>query len=81
MMKASAGHALSAAGHRSGAVSFRVSRPTADGSEERFPISAMRRTPSFVNLASLPLMGKGAYIADLVAMIGSIDVVLGEIDR
>lgn len=39
------------------------------------------RTPSYVNLASLALMGKGAYIADLVAMIGSIDVVLGEIDR
>lgn len=39
------------------------------------------RAPSFVNLASLPLMAKGGFIADLVAVIGSIDIVLGEIDR
>jgi NADH-quinone oxidoreductase subunit D len=39
------------------------------------------RTPSFVNLASLPLLGKDVFIADLVAIIGSIDIVLGEIDR
>ncbi len=39
------------------------------------------RTPSYVNLASLPNMSKGLLIADLVAIIGSIDIVLGEIDR
>lgn len=39
------------------------------------------RTPSYVNLASLPTMAKGTFVADLVAMIGSIDIVLGEIDR
>ncbi len=39
------------------------------------------RGPSFVNLQSLPVMAKGRYIADLVAMIGSIDIVLGEVDR
>ncbi|MGB3714024.1 MAG: NADH dehydrogenase (quinone) subunit D [Candidatus Promineifilaceae bacterium] len=39
------------------------------------------RTPSYVNLASLPILGKGVFIADLVAIIGSIDIVLGEIDR
>jgi NADH-quinone oxidoreductase subunit D len=39
------------------------------------------RTPSFVNLASLPIMGKDVFVADLVAIIGSIDIVLGEIDR
>ena len=39
------------------------------------------RTPSYVNLASLPMMGRGSFVADLVAMIGSIDIVLGEIDR
>ena len=39
------------------------------------------RTPSYVNLASLPHMGKGGYVADLVSIIGSIDIVLGEIDR
>ena len=39
------------------------------------------RTPSYVNLASLPNMGKGGFLADLVAIIGSIDIVLGDIDR
>ena len=39
------------------------------------------RTPSYVALASLPHMSKGTYVADLVAIIGSTDIVLGEIDR
>ncbi len=39
------------------------------------------RGPSYVNLASLPLMANGRFVADLVAVIGSIDIVLGEIDR
>ncbi|HSH03670.1 MAG TPA: NADH dehydrogenase (quinone) subunit D [Anaerolineae bacterium] len=39
------------------------------------------RTPSYVNLASLPFLSKGTFIADVVAIIGSIDIVLGEIDR
>jgi NADH-quinone oxidoreductase subunit D len=39
------------------------------------------RAPSFVNLASLPQMAKGLFVADLVSIIGSIDIVLGEIDR
>ncbi len=39
------------------------------------------RAPSYVNLAALPALSKGVFIADLVAIIGSIDIVLGEIDR
>jgi len=39
------------------------------------------RAPSYVNLAALPFMSKGSFLADLVAIIGSIDIVLGEIDR
>jgi NADH-quinone oxidoreductase subunit D len=39
------------------------------------------RTPSYVHLASLPHMSKGAFVADVVAVIGSVDIVLGEIDR
>ncbi len=39
------------------------------------------RPPSFVNLQSLLTMCKGNMIADVVAVIGSLDIVLGEIDR
>lgn len=39
------------------------------------------RSPSFINLQALPLMVEGKMIADVIAAIGSIDIVLGEIDR
>ncbi len=39
------------------------------------------RTPSYVNLAALPALSKDLYVADLISIIGSIDIVLGEIDR
>jgi NADH-quinone oxidoreductase subunit D len=39
------------------------------------------RAPSFVNLQALPTMCKGQMIADVVAVIGSIDIVLGDCDR
>ena len=39
------------------------------------------RGPSFVNLSALPDLAQGAMIADVVAIIGSLDIVLGEIDR
>ncbi len=50
-----------------------------DGSNK--PYRMHWRGPSFVNLQSLPQMAKGRFIADLVAIIGSIDIVLGEVDR
>ena len=39
------------------------------------------RPPSFMNLASLEKMAVGAMVADVVAIIGTIDIVLGEVDR
>lgn len=39
------------------------------------------RPPSFLNLQALPEMAKGHLIADLIALIGTADIVLGEIDR
>ena len=39
------------------------------------------RAPSFINLTSLPTMAKGCKVADLVVLVGAIDIVLAEVDR
>jgi NADH-quinone oxidoreductase subunit D len=50
-----------------------------DGSPKPFRVKF--RTPSFVNLQALPLLCLGRLVADVVACIGTLDIVLGEIDR
>ena len=45
------------------------------------PKRVKARGPSFNNLSVLPELSKGVLIADLVAILGSIDIVLGEVDR
>jgi NADH-quinone oxidoreductase subunit D len=50
-----------------------------DGSNK--PRRCHVRAPSFANLQALPRLCQGRLIADVVAIIGSIDIVLGEIDR
>jgi NADH-quinone oxidoreductase subunit D len=50
-----------------------------DGSDT--PVRVKIRAPSFCNLSILPEVSRGVLIADLVAILGSIDIVLGEIDR
>jgi NADH-quinone oxidoreductase subunit D len=45
------------------------------------PRRAHFRCPSFANLSALPKLSKGAMVADLVAIIGSVDIVLGDVDR
>jgi NADH-quinone oxidoreductase subunit D len=50
-----------------------------DGSPK--PLRVHFRGPSFVNLQALPFMVQGQLIADVVASIGTIDIVLGEVDR
>ena len=51
----------------------------ADGSPK--PRRVHVRDPSFVNLQALRPMAKGAYLADLITMIGSLDNVMGGVDR
>ncbi len=45
------------------------------------PFRVHMRSPSYVNLQALPRMVEGRLLADVVAVIGSIDIVLGEVDR
>ena len=55
---------------------LRASRPAA-GNPWRYHV----RAPSFINLTVLGQMCKGHKVADVVAILGSIDIVLGETDR
>ena len=50
-----------------------------DGTDKpaRFKI----RSPCFCNLQTLPVMAEGEYIPDMIAALGSLDIVLGEVDR
>jgi NADH-quinone oxidoreductase subunit D len=45
------------------------------------PYRVHMRAPSFANLQALPAMCEGRLIADVVAAIGSIDIILGDVDR
>ena len=50
-----------------------------DGSNKPYRVKI--RTPSFVNMESFSTMAQGRMMADIVAIIGSIDICLGELDR
>jgi NADH-quinone oxidoreductase subunit D len=52
----------------------------ADGRND-IPFRCKARSCSFVNLSILPEISKGVLIADLIAIVGSLDIVLGEVDR
>ncbi len=50
-----------------------------DGSTQPYRVRV--RPPSFVNLQALELMCRGQLVADVIAVIGTLDIVLGEVDR
>ena len=50
-----------------------------DGSAH--PVRASYRPPSLINLQAIETLAEGHMIADLVACLGSLDPILGEIDR
>ena len=50
-----------------------------DGSDKPYRVKV--RPPSFCNLSILKEIVKGAWIADAVVILGSLDIVLGEVDR
>jgi NADH-quinone oxidoreductase subunit D len=50
-----------------------------DGSPQPYRLRV--RPPSFINLQALDKMVRGGLVADVVAVIGTIDIVLGEVDR
>lgn len=70
-----------------GAVYFPVESPRgelgiyleSDGGPK--PHRVFYRGPSFTHLQALPLLSRGHLVADLVAIIGSVDIVLGDVDR
>jgi NADH-quinone oxidoreductase subunit D len=75
-VKPQAGEAYTAIENPRGELGFYI---VSDGTET--PTRVKVRAPSFVNLAIMSEVGKEQLIADLIAILGSIDIVLGEIDR
>ena len=53
---------------------------SADGRSEK-PFRCKVRSSSFINLSVISELSKGGMVADLIANMGSIDVVMGEVDR
>ncbi|WP_343397690.1 NADH-quinone oxidoreductase subunit D [Promineifilum sp.] len=60
-----------------GELGYYVTTKRRSGNPERYHV----RAPSFINLTALGPMSRGYKIADVVAILGSIDIVLGEVDR
>jgi NADH-quinone oxidoreductase subunit D len=50
-----------------------------DGTPKPYRVKA--RAPSFHNISVLPEISRGCMVADMVAIIGSVDIVMGEVDR
>ncbi|MCK5923506.1 MAG: NADH-quinone oxidoreductase subunit D, partial [Methylococcales bacterium] len=60
-----------------GELGYYVTAKRRDGNPQRYHV----RAPSFINLTPLEKMCVGHKVADIVVILGSIDIVLGEVDR
>ncbi|MBF0217761.1 MAG: NADH-quinone oxidoreductase subunit D [Candidatus Omnitrophica bacterium] len=76
IIKPAPGEAYGRAESSRGEIGFFV---VSDGTQ--YPVRLKIRTGSFSNLSALRDLVKGLKIADVVAVLGSIDIVLGEVDR
>ncbi|HGY90431.1 MAG TPA: NADH-quinone oxidoreductase subunit D [Planctomycetes bacterium] len=74
--KVPAGDAYTAVENARGELGFYL---IADGSDTAFRLKC--RSPAFSNVSVLHEISRGAMVADMVAIIGSLDIVMGEIDR
>jgi NADH-quinone oxidoreductase subunit D len=77
LIKPPAGETYHAIESPKGEIGFFIVADGKSTSPYRFRV----RPPSFCNLQALPRLIKGHLVADVVALIGSIDIVLGEVDR
>jgi len=76
IFKPPAGEAYSRTESPRGELSFFM---VSDGTPN--PVRVHIRAPSFVHLSLLPAMLSGVKVADVIAILGSLDTVLGEVDR
>ena len=77
LIKPPAGETYHAIESPKGELGFFIASDGKSNTPYRFRV----RPPSFCNLQALPQLIKGHLVADVVALIGSIDIVLGEVDR
>lgn len=76
MIKPLAGEVYATSENPRGELGFYI---VSDGSQ--YPYRLKIRAPSFANLAVMPSLVKGLKVADVVCILGSLDIVMGEIDR
>jgi NADH:ubiquinone oxidoreductase subunit D len=72
-----AGEAYGRVENPKGELGYYITARRREGNPDRYHV----RAPSFINLTPLGKMCQGHKVADIVVILGSIDIVLGEVDR
>ena len=76
LIRPTAGEAYAAAENPRGEIGVYL---VSDGSDRPYRVKV--RPPSFCNLSAIRALLRGAWVADAVVILGSLDIVLGEVDR